>query len=189
MSSLKPRNVMLKFSVSAYITFDNWQRKEVLSNAEFKVRRHLYCIGSCLKWHFSDIFTYKETHQMNHFFKKWSLNGCHMSKILQNYFFLGKCHSGFIFLLDVNFALTFGKAYAQMSDHSNWNMERTTYPKHFFKTISFDKRFWRKIITFRHHNSIVELLHLFGLTANRINYITKINSKFHAYFPNLFMKQ
>lgn len=133
MSSLKPRNVMLKFSVSAYITFDNWQRKEVLSNAEFKVRRQLYCIGSCLKWHFSDIFTYKETHQMNHFFKKRSLNGCHMSKILQNYFFLGKCHSGFIFLLDMNFALTFGKAYAQMSDHSNWNMERTTYPKHFFQ--------------------------------------------------------
>lgn len=68
-----------------------------------------------------------------------------------------------------------------------WKEQHT--PNIFFKAISFDKRFWRKIVTFRHHNSIVELLHLFELTANRINYMTKINSKFHAYIPNLFMKQ
>lgn len=104
-------------------------------------------------------------------------------------FFSLKMSFRIYFLLDVNFALTFSKAYAQMSDRSHRNMERTTYPKHFFKTISFDKRFWRKIVTFRHHNSIVELVHLFGLTANRINCMTKINRKFHAYFSNLFMTQ
>lgn len=94
------------------------------------------------------------------------------------------------FLLDVNFALTFSKAYAQMSDRSNRNMERTTYPKHFFsKLLVLIKDSGEKIVTFRHHNSVVELVHLFGLTAHRINYMTKINRNFHAYFPNLFMKQ
>lgn len=60
MSSLKPRNMMLKFFVGAYITFDNWEGRKILLNADFKVRRHLYCVGSCLKCHFSDIFTYKD---------------------------------------------------------------------------------------------------------------------------------
>lgn len=124
------------------------------------------------------------------FFQEMKFKWLSYEKNSSKLFFSLKMSLRIYFLLDVNFALTFSKAYAQRSDHSNWNVERTTYPKHFFsKLLVLIKDSGEKIVSFRHHNSIVELLYLFGLTANRINYMTKINRKFHAFFPNLFMKQ
>ena len=46
-ASLKIMSVMLKLSGRAYLTFDD--QEDRLFNLEFKIRRHHYCLGSCLK--------------------------------------------------------------------------------------------------------------------------------------------
>lgn len=131
MSSLKAKNVMLKFlSMPLELLIIGKNRISFQCRVESKNTSLLlsYLTKMTFFWHF---YLYGKTSD-EHFFQEIKFKWLSYEQNSPKLGFSHKMSFRIYFLLHVNFALTFSKAYAQMSDNSNCNMEKT-FPQTFFQ--------------------------------------------------------